>query len=89
MPYFQSMTTLTITAKGQITLKRAILQRLGIAPGQKVTASFLPNGNLEIAAAPQVSPDIRAARGMLHRPGMKPMTIEEMQEAIEAGAARR
>ena len=29
------MTTLTITAKGQITLRRELLQYLGIAPGQQ------------------------------------------------------
>ena len=81
------MTTLTVTAKGQITLKQSILQRLGIQPGEKVTASFLPNGHLEIAPVREISPDIRAVRGILHRPGMKTLTIEEMQEAIEAGAA--
>lgn len=81
------MTTLTVTAKGQITLKQTILQRLGIKPGQKVTAMFLPNGNLEIAPVHEASPDIRAVRGVLHRPGMKAMTIEDMQDAIEAGAA--
>ncbi len=81
------MTTLTVTAKGQITLKRSILERLGIKPGQKVAASFLPNGHLEIAPVVGSSADIRAARGMLHRPGQRPVTIEEMQGAIEAGAA--
>jgi bifunctional DNA-binding transcriptional regulator/antitoxin component of YhaV-PrlF toxin-antitoxin module len=30
------MTALTVTAKGQITLRRELLQYLGIAPGQQV-----------------------------------------------------
>jgi hypothetical protein len=81
------MTTLTVTAKGQITLKQSILQRLGIRPGQKVSAAFLPNGNLEIAPMVEPGPDIRAARGMLHRPGRKTVTLEDMQDAIEAGWA--
>jgi len=87
MPYFDAMTTLTVTAKGQITLKQSILQRLGIKPGDKVTASFLPNGRLEIAPIQQLGADVRSVRGILHRPGMKAMTIEDMQDAIEAGAA--
>jgi hypothetical protein len=81
------MTTLTVTSKGQITLKRAILERLGIKPGQKVAASFLPNGHLEISPLIDPGPDIRAARGMLHRPGRPPLTIGDMQDAIEAGAS--
>ncbi len=81
------MTTLTVTAKGQITLKQEILKRLGIQPGQKVSAEFLPNGNLEIAPLADAGPDIRKARGMLFRPDQRAVSLEEIQDAVEAGWA--
>jgi bifunctional DNA-binding transcriptional regulator/antitoxin component of YhaV-PrlF toxin-antitoxin module len=48
------MTTLTITAKGQITLKRELLKHLNVAPGEKIQADKLPDGRLIVrAASPQ------------------------------------
>ncbi len=79
------MTTLTVTAKGQITLKRAALEHLGVRPGQRVDVRFLPGGRLELA--PERQAEIRSLRGILHRPGQKAMTLEEIQDAIEAGWA--
>ena len=35
------MTALTVTAKGQITLRRGLLQHLGIAPGQQLEVDKL------------------------------------------------
>ena len=40
------MTTLTITAKGQITLKREVLEHLGLQPGSRVEVDLLPNGKV-------------------------------------------
>ena len=37
-------TTLTVTAKGQITLRKEVLRHLGATPGQKVEIDLLPNG---------------------------------------------
>ena len=37
-------TTLTITAKGQITLRRAVLEHLGVGPGDKLVMDLLPDG---------------------------------------------
>ncbi|CAM5214784.1 hypothetical protein OURE66S_04362 [Oligella ureolytica] len=44
------MTTLSITTKGQITLKRELLQHMGIEQGQRVEVLKLPNGELKIRA---------------------------------------
>jgi hypothetical protein len=35
------MSTLTITAKGQVTLGRDLLQHLGVRPGEKVVVNKL------------------------------------------------
>ena len=44
------MTTLTVTAKGQITLRKEVLQHLGVGPGQKIDVELLPNGRAEMRA---------------------------------------
>ena len=77
---------LTITAKGQVTLKQAVLDHLKVGPGQKVSVSFLPNGRVELNPA-EAQPGIRRLRGILRRQGQKPVSLEEMQDAIEVGAS--
>ncbi len=73
---------LTVTAKGQITLRQAVLEHLHIRPGEKVAVALLPDGRLELKAAHERH-DIGRARGVLHRPGQRVVTLEEMQDAIE------
>ena len=75
---------LTVTAKGQVTLRRAVLDHLGVIPGGKLSVSLLENGRIELVAA-MARDDIRSLRAALRRPGQRPVSIEEMQEAIEAG----
>jgi len=45
------MTRLTITAKGQVTLKQELLQHLRVSPGEKVEAYKLPDGRIVVRAA--------------------------------------
>jgi len=78
-------TELSVTAKGQITLKRSVLDHLGVRPGQKVDVTLLPNGRVEIAPASD-GPKLSNLRGILKREGQRPLSLEEMQDAIEAGA---
>jgi hypothetical protein len=78
---------LTVTAKGQVTLRRAVLDHLGVVPGAKVSVSLLENGRVELAAA-AARDDIKSLRGALQRPRQRPVSLEEMQEAIEAGGNR-
>ena len=75
---------LTVTAKGQITLRRAVLDHLGVMPGSKLGVSFLENGRIELVAA-ATADDIKSLRGALRRSDQRPISLEEMQEAIEAG----
>lgn len=44
------MGTLTITAKGQVTLRKDVLQHLGVRPGEKVSVEKLPDGRIEVKA---------------------------------------
>ena len=45
------MSTLAVTAKGQVTLRKDLLQHLGINPGEKIIVDKLPGGRLEMKAA--------------------------------------
>ena len=42
--------TLTVTAKGQITLRKEVLEHLGVRPGDKVDADLLKNGRMQVRA---------------------------------------
>ena len=80
-------TTLTVTAKGQITLRKEVLRHLGVIPGQKVEIDLLPNGRLEVRAAK--SGGSIDFIGCGYRPGTKPLTIEEIAEIAAEGWAGR
>ena len=45
------MSTLTITAKGQLTLRKDVLAHLGVRPGEKIIVDKLPDGRIEVKAA--------------------------------------
>ena len=45
------MATLRVTAKGQVTLRRDVLRRLGVRPGKKISVELLPGGRVEAKAA--------------------------------------
>ncbi|WP_073107485.1 AbrB/MazE/SpoVT family DNA-binding domain-containing protein [Pollutimonas bauzanensis] len=80
------MTTLTVTAKGQVTLKQDLLRHLGIRPGQKINVDTLPDGRAVIQAAPE-GRDIADAFGILavNNPHGIILTIDEINEIAQAG----
>ena len=81
-------TTLLITAKGQVTLRKELLRHLGVAPGDKVAIDILPSGRAELRAAkPEGS--IQKFIGSLRRCGTKALSIEEISEAAAQGWAGR
>jgi bifunctional DNA-binding transcriptional regulator/antitoxin component of YhaV-PrlF toxin-antitoxin module len=75
---------LTITAKGQVTLRQSVLKHLGLNAGHKVGVSLLPDGRVELRAASKAG-NVSEVRGALHRPGQQTVSLEEMQEAITRG----
>lgn len=77
---------LTVTAKGQITLKKELLQHLGVTPGQKVEIHKTPGGSITVRAA-QRTGKISDAFGMLWKEGRKPLSIDEINEITAQGWA--
>ena len=83
------MATLTVTAKGQITLKQELLRHLNVTPGQKVKVNMLPDGRLMVGAAPKAGP-IAKFSGSLAKPGTPRLTIAQIKRITEnAWAGRR
>jgi len=74
------MTTLTVTARGQVTFRKEVLQHLGIKPGDKIELDLLPNGRGVLKAA-RPSGSIDAFIGLLTDRAGKIATIEEINEA--------
>lgn len=82
------MTTLSVTAKGQITLRKNLLHHLGVEPGQKLEISELPGGRIELRAAHPVG-TIDGFIGLLAGKSRKVATVDEMNEAISSAWAGR
>jgi antitoxin PrlF len=80
------MATLTVTARGQVTFRKDVLNHLGIRPGDKIELDKLPDGRLELRAA-RPTATIDGFIGVLAGKSKKVATIEEINEAIAAGWA--
>lgn len=80
------MSTLTVTAKGQITLRQNLLQHLGIRPGSKISIHMLPDHSIKIEAAKPKS-KISNVFGLLKRDGQPAISIKDMNAAIADGWA--
>lgn len=83
------MATLTVTAKGQITLKQELLRHLNVAPGQKVDVEKLPGGQLKVMPA-RKRHSIEAFSGFLAKKGTPRLTITQIKKITEdAWAGKR
>jgi bifunctional DNA-binding transcriptional regulator/antitoxin component of YhaV-PrlF toxin-antitoxin module len=80
------MTTLTVTAKGQVTLRKELLRHLGVGPGDQIDVVVRPDGQLSMSAKRKTG-KISDCFGMLYREGGPSFTIEEINETIAKGWA--
>ncbi len=80
------MATLTVTARGQVTFRKKVLEHLGIKPGAKIELELLPDGRGVIRAA-RPTGKIQDFFGVLAGKTKKVATIEEINEAAAAGWA--
>jgi bifunctional DNA-binding transcriptional regulator/antitoxin component of YhaV-PrlF toxin-antitoxin module len=80
------MTTLTVTARGQVTLRKDVLQHLGIRPGEKIELDLLPDGRGLLKAAHPAG-TISDFIGLLAGRTKRVATIDEINEAAAKGWA--
>jgi AbrB family looped-hinge helix DNA binding protein len=83
------MSTLTVTAKGQVTLPKNLLKHLGIRPGEKVAVAKLPSGRIEMRAA-RPTGKISDVFGLLKKKDGPSLSIEDINRiAAEGWAGKR
>jgi AbrB family looped-hinge helix DNA binding protein len=80
------VSSLTVTAKGQVTLRKELLEHLGVHPGEKLSVEKLPNGRIEVKAA-RPTGKISDAFDFLKRKDGPSLSIEEMNKIIADGWA--
>ena len=78
------MATLTVTARGQITFRKDVLQHLGIEPGEKIELDKLPDGRVALKAM-RPAGTIDGFLGLLAGKTRKVATLDEINEAATAG----
>lgn len=76
------MTSATVTSKGQVTIPKEIRDYLKLNTGCKVDFVIDENGGVRVVP---LTVSVTALSGILHRPGMKAATIEDMDQAILEG----
>lgn len=82
------MATLTVTARGQVTLRKSVLQHLGIKPGDKIELELLPDQRGLLKAA-RPAGTIADFVGLLAGRTAKVASLEEINEAAAQGWAGR
>lgn len=75
------MTKLTVTARGQVTFRKDVLQHLGIKPGEKIELDFLPDGRCVLMSARRTE-TIHGFIGLLAGRTQKVATLAELDAAV-------
>jgi AbrB family looped-hinge helix DNA binding protein len=82
------MNALTVTAKGQVTLRKDLLKHLGVQPGDKVAVDVLPDGRIEMKAARSAG-KISDVFNVFRKRGGPRLSIEQINEATRRGWSGR
>lgn len=81
------MTKLSITAKGQVTLRKEVLQHLGLRPGDKVAVDLLPDGRATLSAVRSERTFGDLAKMLEGRTNGRRLSVDELNEAIASAGA--
>lgn len=73
------MASATLTSKGQLTLPKTIREFLRVKAGDPVDFVIDDDGRVVVRPA---TLDVRALKGLLRGPGRRPVSVQEMDEAI-------
>jgi AbrB family looped-hinge helix DNA binding protein len=72
-----------LTIKGQATIPKAVREHLHLEPGDRVKFFFHPDGSVVILPKLPTS----ALRGMVSSQLGRPASLDEMDQAVAAGAS--
>ena len=76
----------TVTDKGQVTVPKEFRDRTGIAPGSRLDFELREDGTLCVRVLARGADNLF---GLVHRPGIKPRSIEAMDQGIAAAVDAR
>ena len=80
------MPAATVTSKGQVTIPVEVRRELGLTSGTRVDFVRIGDGVYQLVA---VTETVRSIKGTVAAPGGRAVTVEQMNDAIAAGAASR
>jgi bifunctional DNA-binding transcriptional regulator/antitoxin component of YhaV-PrlF toxin-antitoxin module len=76
------MAIVSVTTRGQVTLRKEILKHVGIRPGEKLEIDLLPGGEFRGRAVRKKGSILDLAGFLKGKTNGTSLTIEEMDEAI-------
>jgi AbrB family looped-hinge helix DNA binding protein len=77
------MTAATLTSKGQLTIPKDVREALGVGPGDRIEFVQMADGSFAVMPATK---SIKRLKGIIPKP-RTPVSLEDMDDAIVAGAA--
>lgn len=80
------MPSAAITVKGQTTIPKKIRDHLNLHAGDQLDFVIEESGKVVIRPA---TIDVKDLEGILHRPGMKAISVEEMKTVIKKRYGKR
>lgn len=80
------MPSAAITVKGQTTIPKKIREHLNLHAGDQLDFVIEDSGKVIIRPA---TIDVKELEGILHRPGMKAISVEEMRAVIKKRFVKR
>ena len=80
------MSKATVSSRGQTVIPKPVREHLGLKPGDEV--EFIVRDDGEVLVKPATE-DIRKLKGLLHRAGRKPVSLQAMRAAIRQRASSR
>ena len=78
----ENMPTSTLTSKGQITIPKELRDQLHLKKGSRL--EFLVEASGRVVLQP-LNSDFRSLRGMIRSKRRRPVSIEEINDAIASG----
>jgi AbrB family looped-hinge helix DNA binding protein len=81
------MPTSTLTSKGQITLPRAVRERLGVKQGDRV--EFSVDGDRVLLRPARADVPSRVVGLLRHLRRARPVSVEQMRAAVRRRALRK
>ncbi|MBS0464744.1 MAG: transcriptional regulator [Proteobacteria bacterium] len=81
------MTTLSITARGQVTFRKEVLRHLGLKPGGKIELNLLPGGEAAMKAARPTGTFDALAGCLKGKTNGAKLSLAQIEQSIAAAGA--